>query len=296
MQRARPAAIILLSLVAALACRDKSASSTVSKAIATGAAKNDADKWADTGRMIDHGVSSYSIISDTTCPGARVVNTRFEAPQDIIVRITESNTSRDCVEGLRSEFTAMVHTRGGAFIDSIHGYANGIGVVNLRDADGDPLLVGSEYGGGSGPMDESRYWNLRTGKPVFHGEGSIQSFVANGKVRYLTAAGGNGDTLGVIEYGDGRNATQRVVFTRGLSAGTKSGSNFQVNGDTLEGPRSDGHVVVGAGSDTVPIRGVTLRVRVSDVFGETGLGEYEFSAAIVDDKLVALPRKPSATP
>lgn len=246
--------------------------------------------FADTGRVIDQGLSVYAVIADTACPGRRTVTTRFETSQDLIIRLTERTTTRDCQEGSLDDFTAMVHTRDGALVDSIHGYASSLGVIDIRDAIGDPLLTGNEYPGGSGRND-SEYWNLRTGKPVFRGDGRLKWFAANGKVRYLIAAGGDGDTLGIVEYGDARGKPQRVVFMRDSLPGVRSQSQFEVDRDTLEGPISDRHVAIGSKDDTIPVSGVTLRFRVSDVFLERGLVEYNLSAAIVDDRLVALPFK-----
>lgn len=286
--------LVLLFLVLTLpACRGRKDAPAVRQPSDAGkgtASSTAADFWADTGRVIDRGLASYAIIADTECPGSRLVKTHFEILQGLIVRITESTLQRDCHEGARTDFTVMVHDTKGALVDSIVGYAHDLRVINDdRDAGGDPLLQGDEYGGGSGPR-ELHYWNLRTGQSVFQTEVALQSFVANGKVRYLAASGGNGDTLGIIEYGDSRGSPQRVVFTRGLPAGTQSGANFQIQHDTLEGPRSNGRVVLGTTNDTVPIRGITLRLRVGDVYlSAGGLTLFDLAATIVDDRLVALP-------
>jgi hypothetical protein len=271
-----------MTMLAVVACRDDHDAPANTAATA-------ANPWADTGRVIDQGIASYAIIADTICPGTRLVQTHFAAPRDLIVRMTESSLQRDCMEGARTEFTVAVRDRNGALIQSISGGAHDLRVIDDDDADGDPLLQGDDYGGGSGPR-ELRYWTLRTGKAVFESETPLHSFVANGKLRYLAASGGNGDTLGVVVYGDARGNPQRVVFTRALRPGTKSGANYQVERDTLEGPRVRGRVVLGAANDSVAIRGITLRFTVGDVYLETGgLDIYDLAATIIDDRLVALP-------
>jgi hypothetical protein len=214
------------------------------------------------------------------------------------VAITEHHESRSCHEGMNSNFIAVVRTTAGEFVDSIVGFGNGVGVFENREAlKGDPLLSADEYPGGSAAGDW-KYWNLRTGKPVFDAE-NLVSFVANGGPRYLSLSGGYlGDTVGILEDGDARSPTQRVIF-RGDSL--SGGSNFQVDKDSLVGPRGpNGSVVLrnccsGPATDTVPVRGVTIRFRVGSREGAMSVS-HDLSAEIVDDRLVTLPVKRVGSP
>lgn len=225
-----------------------------------------------------------------------VVTTR-----DYTVTISEHSESTSCSEGTRSEFVAVVRTNAGDFVDSIAGGGMGLDVFENRDAlKGDPLLSADEYPGGSGATD-FQYWNLRTGKPVFDAE-RLVSFVANGAPRYVSLSGAySADTIGVVEYGDGRVETQRVIFRADSLSRGRGGENFQLDTASVNGPRGpNGAVVIGnccsgASTDTVPVRGVTIRFRVSAVEGAIG-DAYDLAVEIVDDRLIALPPKRITAP
>ena len=243
-------------------------------------------------------------VADSDSAGCTVQRSKRDTvttTRDYTVTISEHSESTSCSEGTRSEFVAVVRTTAGAFVDSIVGYASGVGVFENREAlKGDPLLRADEYGGGSGAPDTG-YWNLRTGKAVFDAESLISS-VANGAPRYVSLSGAySADTIGVVEYGDGRAATQRVIFRADSLSRGQGGMNFWVDADSLDGPRGpSGTMIVGtccsgASTDTVPVRGVKIRFRVSAREGAIG-DAYDLTAEIVDDRLIALPPKRVTSP
>jgi hypothetical protein len=245
--------------------------------------------------------STSAALASDSCTTKRSQRDTVTTSRDYTVTILERSESTSCSEGSRSEFVAVVRTRAGEFVDSIAAYGSAVGVFENNDAlKGDPLLSADQYGGGSG-ADDIRYWNLRTGQPAFDGE-SLVSFVANGAPRYVSLSGAyTADTIGVVEYGDGRAPTQRVVFRADSLSRGHGGVNFWVGNDSLDGPRGpNGTVIVGnccsgASTDTVPVRGVTIRFRVSAMEGAIG-DAYDLTAEIVDDRLIALPPKRVTAP
>src|SRR4051794_3085897 len=178
----------------------------------------------DTGRVLQQGRSLYAVIANDSCPGRRIVNERFELVGELVVRITEDNTSRDCSEGIISRMTATVWRGGpgGQVVDSIHTDADRGAIADVRGSASRwmPLLEGVTSGCCGSP-DTYEYWNLGTGKRVFSGETPILHFIANGAVRLLSVTGGSGDKLAVVQYGTGSGESQRVVFTHSASSKVK---------------------------------------------------------------------------
>jgi hypothetical protein len=237
--------------------------------------------------------SEYSVTGRGSCPGHRIVNTRYEAASDLVVRITENNLDIECVEGAIGIVTAAVW-RGdtaGRMLTSIHSRANNTAVFSFGDnPDRDVPLLETEFNGCCGSPATYEFWNLRTGQRVFTTETEIARFIANGAARYIAAQVGEADTVAWLEYGSGSGAPQRLAFTHTPNA---EGDPIVVQSVTIDGPhRGPYGIVIGGdftpGKDTLPITGAVVHVFVGDLSG-TGGTSLNFAARVVNDRLVKVP-------
>lgn len=238
----------------------------------------------DTGRTLYTGVSAFSVITGRECPGRHIVNARLQEVRDLIVRITEDNTSYDCHEGTRSLLTATVwRGEDTASMTTIRAVAAaGAIILPLSNEDSEPLLLQAWDEGCCGSADDYTYWDLRTGRLSFTAEKPIVRFIASGRARYLAVGGGRHDTIAFVQYGDGRREPQRIaVMVPGYKGYT------QVDSTTIAGPRSwGGYAVVGqeccVRGDTVAVSGVAMRLYPVADDGSAG---FEVLINIVNDRI-----------
>ena len=228
----------------------------------------------DSGHTIARGESRYAVIRNNACPGVRVANTRFQAAQDLVVRMTEDNTTLECTEGTVTRPLVIVYhaDNPAAKPDTIPSYGIALSIVGGNtgpDAERSvPLLDDFEQGDGQSPGAHV-YRSLLTGKQLFVSESPILTFVANGTRRYVAVQGGNKDTVATVAYGSGVGPPQVIHITPSAGDTIYVDALFAIDTDSLslDGPRKNGAINFGnaIGKDTVPVSGVTLRFRIEDV-------------------------------
>lgn len=223
-----------------------------------------------------------------SCPHFHRVRERFERAADLVVKITQVSGFSSCEEGGSSRFLVTI-LRGsphGEVIDSIKTSGDFASILDFSSevARSAPLLEVTE----SSCCETSHgYWNLRTAKQIYGGS-KIAHFIANGALRLITVTGGHGDTAGVVEYGTEAGATQRL----GLPHTPKPGEDpLELDSIGIDGPRgASSTVVVGKaccpGRDTVPISGVTLRLKLSSIFGVPTDATFDYVVRVTNDRLV----------
>jgi hypothetical protein len=224
------------------------------------------------------------VITAGECPGRRIVNERLHEARDLVVRISEDNTTFNCHEGSRSVLTATVWRNGDTIptttIRTVA--ASGEIVSTLSNADSEPMLLQAHDYGCCGAPDAYSYWDLRTGRLRFTSQTPILRFIASGFSRHLAVGGGGSDTIAIVQYGDGRREPERVaVVVQGYKGQT------QLDSVTLSGPRRWGdHTVVGkeccANGDTVSVTGVTMRLYP---YATDGSASFEVLIHIVNDRV-----------
>jgi hypothetical protein len=246
----------------------------------------------DTGQTIATGESRYAVIKNDSCPGIRIANTRFTATRGLIVRITEDNSQLQCTEGIVSRGLVLVwhEDRPSAPPDTIHAYGASLSLVGGgTNSNTVPLLDAVEEVGGIGPTLHG-YYSLLSGKQLFISEPPILTFVANGTRRYLAVRGGEKDTAVVVEYGSGAAAPEALHILSSPNAPWGKDPLISVDSVSLEGPRTNGEIVIGPddGKDSVAVSGITLRLRAGDVSSGFAPDDAKvtYVVQIVNDRLV----------
>src|SRR5262249_14434504 len=144
--------------------------------------------------------------------------------------------------------------------------------------------------GGIGPSFHV-YYSLLAGKELFLSEPAILTFIANGTRRYLAVRGGDKDTIATVAYGTGGGEPQLIHLRPAPGQEVPPDPLFAVDTVSLEGPKSNGGVVLGSpiAKDTVPVTGITLRFRVGDVSSGADDSQITYVLQIVNDRLVLVP-------
>jgi len=270
-----------------LACCSKERESPVAKSADSSQAARQIAAWdkLTQGRIVERAESRYIAIENDTCPGERVVTSRFEQTDAGLVQLTEDNSQLQCTEGVRSRPLALVW-RDGKYTappDTIHVIGESLHTV------GGELVVGGES-----MADESEYYyySIENSRALFSSQLPAVTFQANGVRRYLGVAGtSQGDTAAVVAYATGRTVLQRLAIPRDS---TMRGAIVLVDSMRIDGPgRSccNNVAVGGAKKDTLPVDGVALhfRLALSRLDGDDQEVPGGYVVRIVGDRMVLLP-------
>jgi hypothetical protein len=261
---------------------------------------------ADSAFLLRRASSSVYVIS-SPCPGRRTVNTRFRAVtlaagEAVVLEEEEDVTVLNCNEGSDGRVTVTVWSPSRP--------ARRLATFTAFGDQGEPLLPDELYRAGRfaplyrvrnsgccGALDRYTYYNLRTGRAVFVSTAPIRWLFANGTIRYLAVLtdGASGPvpssrwtprTAAIVQYGTGSGPPQ-LMPVWGDSGAWYAVAGVAVRRDL---PPDSGGSVVLAGPccnprDTVPVSGVTARMRLDDLGYGDNHPNLLVSVPIVGDRL-----------